>query len=380
MTFLVVGFSIGMAKLAEQHGFLVNNSLGSYISVHPILMVFGVIGGLLIAEKIEIMGRFLILRRLPISYPILVTMLTGIVLLSSGYAVGFTILRYAGTALIVTAGLLFLWFMVSRRNPGNTWVKLIMGSAIAAFSIASIAESMISATKSPAVALLLLSFPILYILGERIELGLMRNIRKNTMKLLGFSSTVIPFLLFVSYFYGSTLAGRTLFDAATVFFLIMILTSIKFDPSTRKMKVYGKLQSFMQSGIISSYVWLLTGIFLYLVQVNVERGFMDPATHSIALGFIGLFIIAHSPIIFPLTLKMKADTNHVTKLPIYAMNIAVFLRVGGDLISMRYEVGNLMAYSSVYILIIAIFLFFFNILRIRTSSETEAKGMMGNMT
>ncbi len=343
-------------------------------------MVFGVIGGLLIAEKIEIMNRFLIFRRVPVSYPILVTILTGIVSLSLGYAVGLAVLRYAGTGLIATAGLLFMWFMVSRRNPGNVWVKLIMGSALAAFSIGSIAESMISATKSPAVALLLLSFPIIYILGERIELGLMRNISKSTMKLLVFSSAVIPFILFASSLYGRTLAGRILFDASIVFVLIMVITSIKFDPSTRKMKVSGKLQSFMQSGIISSYIWLLTGIFLYLMQVNVERGFMDPATHSIALGFIGLFIIAHSPIIFPLTLKLKADTSRVTKFPIYAMNIAVFLRVGGDLISMKYGVGNLMAYSSVYMLIIAIVLFFFNILRIRQSPGTESKGMARNIT
>ncbi len=379
ISFLVIGFSIGMAKLGEQDRFFSNSILGTYISVHPVLMVFGVIGGLLIAEKIEIMNKFLIFKRLPISYLIIVIMLPGILLLSIGYASEYAILRYTGSVLIAITGLLLTWFMVSLRNPGNFGVKLIMGSALVALSFSSIAESITSAIESPIVAFLLLSFPIIYILGERIELGQIRSIGKVTMGILVFSSIMIPVLLFFATLGHYMLIDRLLFDSSEIFLLILVLTSIRYDPTTRKLRSPGKLQSFMQFSIISSYAWLLVGIALYLVQMNVESGFMDPATHSIAIGFIGLFIIAHSPIIFPLTLKLKVDTTRVTKSPIYALNLAVFLRVGGDLISKQSEAGNVMAYSSVYVLMIAIFLFFFNIMRIKdkASAKKMATGNSG---
>ncbi len=376
--FLVVGFSIGASKLAGQHGYQLDEMLGSYISVHPALMVFGVIGGLLLAEKIEIMNKFLILGRIPISYTIVLTLLLGVLFLSLGYGIDFSILKYAGSALIALAGILFLWFMVSRRNPGNTGIKLIMGAALMALSISSIAESITSATDSSSVALLLLSFPILYILGERIELGQMRNIGNSKMRMLFISAILIPVFLFVSILLQFRFIDQVLFDGSILFLTLMVYISIKFDPLTRKLKIHGKFQSFMQLGVVSSYAWLLVGIVLYFIQVNVERGFMDPATHSIALGFIGLFIIAHSPIIFPLTLKLRVDTTRVTKLPLYAMNLAVFLRVGGDLISTGSNVGNIMAYSSIYVLILAVLLFFMNIMKIRINTNDTSNAAAKN--
>jgi hypothetical protein len=373
IVFLITGFSIGMARLGKQHGFLVNDVLEEYISAHPVLMVFGVIGGLLIAEKMETMSKFLIFKKVPISYFIIATMLPGVLIFTLGYTFENAILRYTGSALVAITGILFMGFMISRKNHGNLGVKLIMGSSLMALTLSSIAESITSAVESAAVALLLLSFPVIYILGERIELGQMRSIGKNTMRFLIFSSAMIPVLLFLATFVPSAITNRVLFDVSITFLLILTLSSIKFDLSTRKLKNPGKLQSYMQFGIVSSYAWLLVGIILYIIQVNVARGFMDSATHSIALGFIGLFIIAHSPIIFPMALKLKVDTSRVTKLPIYTLNLAVLLRVSGDLISKQIEAGNVMAFYSAYVLIIAIILFVFNIWNIRIKTGRKVK-------
>ena len=82
VTMLIIGFALGASKLAQQHGFTIDTALAGYIHVHPVIMVFGVVGGLLISEKLEMMGKFKILGRVPISYPIVASMISGVTILS----------------------------------------------------------------------------------------------------------------------------------------------------------------------------------------------------------------------------------------------------------------------------------------------------------
>ena len=370
VTMLIIGFALGASKLAQQHGFTIDTALAGYIHVHPVIMVFGVVGGLLISEKLEMMGKFKILGRVPISYPIVASMISGVTILSMTYYTIFQALRFIGSALIATAGLLFMWFMISRRNPGSADIKFIMGISLLALALGAISVSFKSATSSPSVALLMLSFPVIYIFGERIELGLMRGIKHSYMLSMKISAVLIPSLLFISSILQNEIEIRLLFDLALVpMFLFVSVVSV-FDPVLRIRHPRGKLQKFMGAGILSSYIWIWIGLILYIIQANVSHGYMDAATHAIALGFIGSFIIAHSPVIFPLILKIRADTSKVTFSPIVALNLAVVLRVGGDLSAMVWKYGNFLSYLSIYILILAILLFLLNIIRIRNVPES----------
>jgi hypothetical protein len=366
---LIIGFALGASKLAQQHGFTIDTVLAGYIHVHPVIMVFGVVGGLLISEKLEMMGKFKILGEIPISYPIVASMISGVTILSVTYYTIFQDLRFVGAALIATAGLLFMWFMISRRNPGSTDIKFIMGVSLLALALGAISVSFKPATSSPSVALLMLSFPILYIFGERIELGLMRGIKHGYMLLMKISAVLIPSLLFISSILQDEIEIRLLFDLALLPIFLFIFSVTIFDPVFRIRHPRGKLQRFMGAGILSSYIWIWIGLILYIIQVNISHGYMDAATHAIALGFIGSFIIAHSPVIFPLILKLRADTNRVTFSPIIALDLAVVLRVGGDLSAMVWKFGNFLSYLSIYILILAILLFLLNIMRIKNEPE-----------
>ena len=52
---LAIGLIIGLSALAGNNGFTLNQGMASDIAFHPDLMVFGVIGGLLVTEKLELM-------------------------------------------------------------------------------------------------------------------------------------------------------------------------------------------------------------------------------------------------------------------------------------------------------------------------------------
>lgn len=113
----------------------------------------------------------------------------------------------------------------------------------------------------------------------------------------------------------------------------MVLSTTNFDPSFRKNPWKGKFQVYMRTGVIVAYFWLFLGLALFAIQLTTSEDILDAATHSIALGFIGTFIVAHSPIIFPMTLKRNAVQDNVTFLPLVVITIATAMRIFGDLAS-----------------------------------------------
>lgn len=375
VAFLAIGFSIGASDLSSQHSFQLSSPLAGLIVIHPVLMVFGVIGGLLIAEKIELMKNFVVLRGLSMSLLIVPLTISGIIIYSTGLLLPSLLVTYAGTFLIALVGFLFMWFMISSRSHGTRDAKIIMGSSLLALSLSAIAESYLNALNSSTVALLLLSFPIIYVLGERIELGQMRGIKRRSVLFLESSTVAVPFMLFIATLVGESNTSWLLFNLPLILLILMCAVTALHDPSIRISKLGGTLQSFMRFGIRSSYVWLFLGLILYAVQHDIAKGFMDPATHSIAIGFLGTFIISHSPIIFPLILKIRANTERVTRLPLYALNAAAALRVGGDLVSRFFGFGNILVFSSIWVLLLAILLFLGNIARIRVPFKENAKAV-----
>ena len=66
---LFLGFLIGISALAINNGYNISTSIASGILFHPDLMVFGVVGGLLITEKLELMEKFQLFKGIPISRP-----------------------------------------------------------------------------------------------------------------------------------------------------------------------------------------------------------------------------------------------------------------------------------------------------------------------
>ncbi|MHB1708622.1 MAG: hypothetical protein ACYCT2_04010 [Thermoplasmataceae archaeon] len=310
------------------------------------------------------MENFRIAGGIRISRPTIIFLFTGVFLASLGILLNNEYARYVGLGLVMAASMLFLYYMTSSRNPGHVWIKWTSGASIAAMALSAVVNlNAIIAWNTPATFLALL-FPIIYVLAERMELGFVRGMKNRLMMFQALIAWVSVTLAFIPAEFGTSYFHTVSMYASITLLFVMILLSMIFDPTFGPGRRRGKFQRFMRTGIIAAYFWLILGTSLFVVQVYVGSGFLDPATHSIALGFIGTFIIAHSPIIFPLVLKKRAMQERVSYLPLAMITVASAMRVFGDLISTVNVIGNWASYISGYVIVLAVIAFVYNIRRI----------------
>ncbi len=362
-----------MSALALNNGFQANYSLASGILFHPDLMIFGVIGGLLITEKLELMEKFPIVGGIPISRPTVIFLFTGVFTSSLGILAGNSILRYAGLLLVIGGSILFLLYMTSRRNPGDLWIKMIFGAAIASMALAAVGNLTFFIFDNVEATYLALLFPIIYILAERMELGFVRGMKKRILAMQTFIAWSAVILAFTAVTVPTNFSKQAAMYISIGLVISLILISMYFDPAFRKLRRRGKFQRFMRSGVITSFFWLMLGLALFVLQMATGHGYLDAATHAIALGFIGTFIVAHSPIIFPLTLKKKANQENVTFIPLIVLTMANVARVFGDLGTHYSSYGFAISYISGYLILIAIIAFIYNLKRIMASPKSFSR-------
>lgn len=334
------------------------------IFFHPDLMVFGAIGGFLLTEKLELMEKFKIGRKFRISRLTLLMLFSGVYIATFGMFISNPAARYLGLVLVIAASLLFFHYMTSRRNPGLAGIKNVFGAAVFALTLSAVANLNHFITDSTEFSYLVLLFPVVYIIAERMELGFVRGMKLSMIRVLGILSWISVIIAFSSAELGSGFVARVLTGASIAILLSVILTSMAYDPTFRKLRKKSRLQSFMQKGIVISFIWLFLGIALFMLQLIQGHGLLDPAAHSIALGFIGTFIVSHSPIIFPLTLKKKANQDNVTYLPLIVITIANIMRIAGDLTISFSLYSSILSYASGYVIILAILAFAYNLKRI----------------
>lgn len=371
---LAVGFLIGISALAINNGYNISTSIASGILFHPDLMVFGAVGGLLITEKLELMEKFPLVKGIPISRPTVFFLFSGIFIASLGILFNSSPARFAGLVLIFAGSLLFLFYMSSRRNPGDIWIKRVFAAAIASMSLTAIGNINALIVYNVELTYLALLFPIIYVLAERMELGFVRGMRQGIIKVQVLIAWLAVILAFAAAEMHVTPYSQEAMFASISLVLALTLISVRYDPAFRKLRMRGRFQAFMRAGILISFFWLVLGLILFVLQLILGQGFLDPAAHSIALGFIGTFIFAHSPVIFPLTLKKNARQERVTFLPLLVLTVANAMRVFGDLAIPLTSVGFMMSYFSGYVLIIAIVAFVYNLRRIMVPDNAVAKG------
>ena len=364
---------IGISALALNNVYNANLPIASGIPFHPDLMVFGAVGGLLITEKLDLMEKFPFVKGMPISRPIVLFLFGGVFTASIGIMYGSGLIRYAGLFLIIVGYLLFLFYMSSGRNPGDKWIKRVFAASIASISLTAFANFNALIFNNVELTYIALLFPIIYILAERMELGFVRGMKPRIMKLQAFIAWVSVLLAFVSAEMHLTPYSQVAMAVSIILLSALTMISVWFDPAFRRLRRQGKFQSFMRTGVLLSFFWLFLGLFLFVLQLIVGQGYLDAATHAIALGFIGSFIVAHSPVIFPLTLKRNANQERVTFLPLIILTVSNVMRVFGDLASYVSSAGFVASYLSGYVLLIALVAFVYNLKRIMVPNRSTVK-------
>lgn len=172
-------------------------------------------------------------------------------------------------------------------------------------------------------------FLVLTIAGERLELSrLLRLSSWDRLKLLLAAGLFLCGLAVSlrTFNHGILLGGLGLI--ALAFWLL------RYDIAGRAIRHAG-LPRFMAVCLLSGYVWLAVGGFLWMAfsDAFVAGPRYDAMLHSIFLGFVFSMIFAHAPIIFPSVTGLATPFRGAFYGHFALLHLSLVLRVAGDLAS-----------------------------------------------
>ncbi|GBC75154.1 hypothetical protein HRbin06_00468 [archaeon HR06] len=167
--------------------------------------------------------------------------------------------------------------------------------------------------------MLLLLFPISFILGERVELNklFIPPQRFNFV----FLVYLITNLLFLFYYFFPL---KIIFTLASLTFFIAISIMLVTEGSLLRI-----LQRHLTHHLFIAYFWGILGSILLIIYSLTELRLYDAFIHSLSLGFIGTMILAHAPIIALAALGLRKKKN--SYLPLILLTLANILRITTDL-------------------------------------------------
>lgn len=379
--FMILALLDGIFRLMANNG-LNTGILENIYSLHPILMVFGFLACIVMAERVS--GISVIPELKNSSAPLLMVpfIAIGIVFELIGYTVGPTFLAYLGAASLFAGCLDFI--IVLFTLAGKTGLKLpfhfMIVSAISLASAAVLSGLYLPAGNSGFI-MLLLSFPLIFILGERVELTRFTASTSATARFrFGFALSCGAVALFAvssalnSFFEAQTIAALvgSLFLLATLF-LVLMAENQNFKLLSRSRE---PLQRYVISHTRVAYIWGITGLILAVVYLadSTRVDLYDPFIHSIAVGFIGTMLLAHGPVILPSVTGKKLDARKISLLPLVFLTVGNIIRVAGDLSFLVYtsKIVEILVGLSGWLILTAVIIFMREIFSFSKSTRVSS--------
>ncbi|HZW56619.1 MAG TPA: NnrS family protein [Nitrososphaerales archaeon] len=339
LAFMMLALLTGIFRLMSDYA-LYPGILSGLYALHPIMMVFGFLATIVMAERvagISVVPRFKSTRVAVAMVPLTAL---GVVSEIFGYATGPSLLRYVGSALLFGGCLAFLIVLIGLTR--KTGIKLPFYFMI--LSVASlIAASVYTASKLPAgdlsLIMLLLSFPVIFILGERVELTRFVSSGTSSRK---FQAAFVSSILAVALF---ALAGLPMSPSleselvsaglAMLFATFVVVLSAEVSNFRLLSKSAQPLQRYVSIHTRIAYSWGLGGIIfaeIYFLVPTLHVNLYDAFIHSIAVGFIGTMLLAHGPVILPSVTGRRLASTRVSILPLILLTVANLIRAAGDLL------------------------------------------------
>lgn len=280
----------------------------NWISFHGPLMVCGFLGTLISLE------RAVGLRAL---WTYGVPLLTGV----SAVAIATGVLHpwplTAGSALfvVVSARVLVIQPALSNTVMGLGALAWIGGNLLWA-----------RGHEIPQVVLWWLTFLLLTIVGERIELTRFQKPHPWARPWLLTALGVLAAGLVTGW--GTPRAGGVLTGVAL---LALAAWLARFDLAWRTIRHPG-FPRFMAICLLSGYAWLLvTAVLVGLKWPQSSGVIYDAALHAFFVGFVFAMIFGHAPVIFPAVLGLPVQFRRTAYVPLAVLHATLLLRLLGDL-------------------------------------------------
>lgn len=318
-------------------GWILPNVQHSLAGLHGPLFTCGLLGTVICLERAVALGH-------PLAFLSPVLSLAGGLALLLGLAPSLAALLIASASL----GLLLIFAALLKRQPARFVVTMALGT------LAWLGGNLLWLGARPfaLVGLWWAGFLVMTIVGERLELGRLRQLPGYAMWLFTLALSLLLIGLSVALInldLGMRLAGTS--------FIGLGLWVLRYDIARRTIRKAG-VPRFSAICILSGSVWLIIGGIIGLLVGAVYAGpLYDALLHTIFVGFVFAMIFGHAPIIVPALLKLSLTFSTWSYAPLLLLHAALLLRLCGDLLHMtdlRRWGGMLNAISIVLYLLILI--------------------------
>lgn len=301
---LFTGVGAGLIRL----GWPMPDIVASSAVSHGLLMVSGFFGVVIALERAVAIARLW-----AYSSPLLAGLGTGLAVHGrADIAVWF----YLAASLVLLAGSLD----IVRRQQALFTVTIALGAA--SWCVGNLLWAM--GAGAPVVAPWWLSFLILTIAGERLELS----------RFLQPSRTARWMFVAVLLLIGTGLAGIGLRWGPSVFALGLLALAawlLRHDIARKTVQQRG-LTRFIAVCLLAGYAWLLVGALVLLSVGELAPGSAsyDAVVHALGMGFVFSMVFGHAPIIFPAVLRVKMPYHPLFYAPLALLHGALAIRLVGD--------------------------------------------------
>lgn len=281
------------------------------LSAHGAIMVGGMLGTLIGLERAVALDR-----RWAYAAPLA----SGLAGLSALAGLDWRLVSWG----MVTGSFVFVAASVAvtlRQVTGFTLI-LLLGAALWAAGNLGWALGVVVEQVAPA----WMSFLVLTIAGERLELSRLRAPPRFAQRLLGGLSLALASGAVLSLFQPR--AGAII---AAVSMISIVLWLARWDIATRTIRLAG-LPRYAAIAVLGGYVWLALGSVLLAIHAPLHPGVIyDAILHAVFLGFAFSMVFGHAPIILPAVLGAKVPYSPLLYAPLALLHGSVALRVTADL-------------------------------------------------
>lgn len=379
LAFMLLGLVVGILRLMLVNGVVISfPPLERFYVLHSEIIVFGFLGILIMFERVigvEVLPK----DRRPITVkPMIPVFAAGLLLYLAGSVLQSDAVVVLGGVLMAVGSLLFayvVWWLFFR---GDHLAMYFMLLGVAALTIASLVSTHIVIWDQYGFALLLLSYPLLFIIGERVELtrfGSGRSGRRNFETALAVASTGLILLIIDTVLFPSAL----LLGGAAVCYLAVIGITYRVESMSlrRLSQIRYPINRYVSIHTKTAYYWITVGLALLLLRIVwTSNPFLyDAFIHSIGVGFVGTMILAHGPIILPAILKRPMISKTLSLIPLLLLTLGNLVRLAGDLVKPFYfDIAAAIGYSGLLILVavIAFFIMMMHAMRPTSSSPSPS--------
>lgn len=312
MVALATGVLAGLARLAV----VVPPFAASQAGHHGALMIAGFLGTVIALERaVALAGGGL---RWPFLGPLAAGLGSLCLLADLPIAVVHALFAVAGLILTIGSALLFI------RQPATHLATLALGAAawLGGLLVWPVQGSL------PAAVPWWITFLLLTIAGERLELTRLLPTSRAARRLFGITAAVL--LLGPLLALWQEQPGLQLLAAGCIALALWLLR----QDIVRHTVKQQALTRYIAACLLSGYAWLAFGGVL-----GIAGGFApgsawrDAALHAIFVGFVMAMIFGHAPIIFPAVAKLRIPYHPVFYLPLALLHLSLLGRTVGDLLA-----------------------------------------------